>query len=331
MWFRINAAQVAVALAFSCSAASAEPFTDPRANQSEAFAASSFTAQPRDPACFTDRLTATGGPAPQNPHTLAVRWTGFSNFELTYKGKIILLDAYFDRGREYPPLGFAAADVKKADAIIIGHGHYDHMSDAASVGIRTGVPLVGAALTTDVLKSEQVPESQIKTVTGKGGELLKFDGFTVQPILALHGQPDKHVVQTLEGAYNSLLPKPDAVAESEEKAIAARGTFDPRVVTEGTIAYLITLDDRIPDHVPRQRRPRHRLRKGRDRQDRQRRSRAGRFVGRYPERPDRAAGTGACPALQARRLHARPSRWRAAGPHAALARDRTGVPGAEGC
>jgi L-ascorbate metabolism protein UlaG (beta-lactamase superfamily) len=30
---------------------------------------------------------------------------------------------------------------------------------------------------------------------------------------------------------------------AEEKAIAARGTFDPSVVTEGTIAYLITLDD----------------------------------------------------------------------------------------
>jgi L-ascorbate metabolism protein UlaG (beta-lactamase superfamily) len=65
----------------------------------------------------------------------------------------------------------------------------------------------------------------------------------VQPILARHGQPDKHVVQVMEGAYNSLLPKPDPEAEAEEKAIAARGTFDPRVVTEGTIAYLITLDD----------------------------------------------------------------------------------------
>jgi L-ascorbate metabolism protein UlaG (beta-lactamase superfamily) len=241
MWFRINAAHVGAALAFSCSAVCAQPFTDPRTGQSDAFAAVSFTAQPRDPACFTDRLTSTGGPAPQNPHTLAVRWTGFSNFELTYKGKIILLDAYFDRGRDYPPLGFAATDVKKADAIIIGHGHYDHMSDAASVGIRTGASLVGAALTTDVLKSEQVPASQIRTVTGRGGELLKFDGFTVQPILALHGQPDKHVVQVMEAAYNSLLPKPSP--DDEANSIASRGTSDPRVVTEGTIAYLITLDD----------------------------------------------------------------------------------------
>src|ERR1700755_439363 len=136
MWFRISAAHVAAALMFSCGAACAQPFTDPRANQSDASATSAFPSLPRDPACFADQLTATGGPAPQNPHTLAVRWTGFSNFELAYQGKIILLDAYFDRGRDYPPLGFAAADVKKADAIIIGHGHYDHMSDGGSVGIR---------------------------------------------------------------------------------------------------------------------------------------------------------------------------------------------------
>jgi len=236
-------AVLAALASFSIGATCAQPFSDPRSEQSDAFASTAFTAQPRDPACFSDKLTSTGGPAPQNPHTLAVRWTGFSNFELAYKGKIILLDAYFDRGRYYPPLGFRAKDVEKADAIIIGHGHYDHMSDAALVGINTRAPLVGAALTTDVLKSQLVPESQIRTVTGKGGELLQFDGFTVQPILARHGQPDKHVVQVMDAAYNSLLPKPSLDGEAEENAIASRGTSDPRVVTEGTIAYLITLDD----------------------------------------------------------------------------------------
>jgi L-ascorbate metabolism protein UlaG (beta-lactamase superfamily) len=236
-------ASCSIGAALSIGAACAQPFSDPRSERSDAFAADTFTSLPRDPACYEDRLRSTGGPGPQNPHTLVVRWTGFSNFELAYKGKILLLDAYFDRGKDYPPLGFAAADVKKADVILLGHGHYDHMSDAASVGIRTGATLVGAALTTDVLKSEQVPPSQIRTVSGKGDDVLSFDGFKVQPILARHGQPDKHVTQVMEDAYNSLLEKPTADEQAEERAIAARGTFDPRVVTEGTIAYLITLDD----------------------------------------------------------------------------------------
>ena len=93
-------------------------------------------------------LASTGGALPASPSTLAIRWTGFANFELSYKGQIVLLDAYFDRGSNFPPLGFKAADIKRADVILIGHGHHDHMSDAASVGIRTGATIVGAPLTT---------------------------------------------------------------------------------------------------------------------------------------------------------------------------------------
>ena len=53
----------------------------------------------------------------------------------------------------------------------MGHGHFDHMSDAASIGARTKALLVGAAVTTDKLKTQPVPVQQIKTVTGRGGEV----------------------------------------------------------------------------------------------------------------------------------------------------------------
>jgi L-ascorbate metabolism protein UlaG (beta-lactamase superfamily) len=226
------------------TAAWSRPFFDPRAEKLDAInAAAGFAATPRDPACFSDKLVSTGGPGPRDPHTLAVRWAGYSNFELAYDGEVILLDAYFDRGSDYPPLGFAAADVKKADAILVGHGHYDHMSDAASVGIRTGAPVVGAQLTTEKLASQDLPAAQIRTVTGKGGELLKFDGFTVEPILARHSEPDLRVIAVMVDALNALVPKRSAAQEAEERVIQARGVSNPRVVGEGTIAYLITLDD----------------------------------------------------------------------------------------
>src|SRR5882724_11190388 len=70
--------------------------------------------------CEAPILVSTGGPPPRNPLALAIRWTGYSNFELVYKGQVILLDAYFDRGNTYPALGFKAADIKKADVILIG-------------------------------------------------------------------------------------------------------------------------------------------------------------------------------------------------------------------
>ena len=130
---RVSSAAVAALIFFAFNAADgAQPFNDPRSDKIDAFDVAAFASEKRDPACQAI-AAATGGAAPRDPQTLAVRWTGFSNFELAYKGKVVLLDAYFDRGSNYPPLGFAAADVKKADVILIGHAHFDHMADAASI------------------------------------------------------------------------------------------------------------------------------------------------------------------------------------------------------
>jgi hypothetical protein len=65
----------------------------------------------------------------------------------------------------------------------------------------------------------------------------------VQPILARHGQPDKHITEVMEGALNSVAPKETPEQVAEEKEIMARGTFDPRIINEGMIAYLIRFDD----------------------------------------------------------------------------------------
>jgi L-ascorbate metabolism protein UlaG (beta-lactamase superfamily) len=180
---------------------------------------------------------------PRNPHTLAVRWIGYSNFELVYDGHILLLDAYYDRGTVYPPLGFKAADIKRADAILIGHGHFDHMADAASVGARTGATVVGAPVTTDKLATQPIDPNQVKTVTGRGGEVLKFAGFTVEPILGRHGEPPGNIVGPIDAALKQVTKPLTEVETAEQNAIRQRGTSDRRVIGEGTIAYLITLDD----------------------------------------------------------------------------------------
>jgi glyoxylase-like metal-dependent hydrolase (beta-lactamase superfamily II) len=126
----------------------ARPFADPRGVDEGDM---KLATEPVDAACQAPVLVSTGGAFPRNPQTLAVRWTGYANFELVYNGQILLLDTYFDRGSMYPPLGFKAADVKRADVILLGHGHVDHMSDAASVGSRTHAVVVGAPVTTEKL------------------------------------------------------------------------------------------------------------------------------------------------------------------------------------
>jgi L-ascorbate metabolism protein UlaG (beta-lactamase superfamily) len=205
--------------------------------------AAPLRAQSGDPGCENSTMVSTGGPFPRNPQTLAIRWTGFSNFELVYKGQIILLDAYFDRGAIFPPLGFKAADVTRASVILIGHGHSDHMSDAASVGARTGAPVVGAPVTTEKLLTQSIDPKQVRTVTGKGGELLTFQNFTVEPILGRHGEPSPDVTVPFNLALRQTTPQPTPAQAAEQEPIRARGTNDRRVIAEGTIAYLITLDN----------------------------------------------------------------------------------------
>lgn len=221
--------------------AQARPFNDPRSERSERLDAANAN-DPRDPACYDSRLVSAGGAAPKNPHTLAVRWGGFSNYELVYNGHIILLDAYYDRGSFFPPLGVKAAEIKKADVVLIGHGHVDHMSDAAQLGAQTGAPVVGGPPTAEKLRTQPISASQIKEVTGKGGEILKFGGFTVEPVLGRHGEPNPAVGRTLGAALDSLLPPLSDAQKAEDAAIRAKGTGGPRVITEGTIAYLITFD-----------------------------------------------------------------------------------------
>lgn len=219
----------------------AHPFTDPRSEHSEAIDQANAN-DPRDSACYEPRFVSSGAPAPKNPHTLAVRWGGFSNYELVYNGHILLLDAYYDRGSFYPPLGVKAVDFKRADVILIGHGHLDHMSDAAQLGAQTGAPVVGGPPTAEKLRTQSISLAQIKEVTGKGGELLKFDGFTVEPILGRHGEPSPRIGRTLGDALSSLVPAMTDAQKVEAAAIRAKGTGGPRVITEGTIAYLITFD-----------------------------------------------------------------------------------------
>jgi L-ascorbate metabolism protein UlaG (beta-lactamase superfamily) len=226
------------------TAAQARPFNDPRSERMPAIETdAAFASQPRDPACHTSILASTGGALPISPGTLAVRWTGFANFELSYKGLIMLLDAYFDRGSNFPPLGFKAADVTRANVILIGHGHHDHMSDAASVGIRTGATIVGAPLTTAKLLTQSVDPQNIRTVTGREREILDFGVFKVEPILGQHGDPPKQLVDAFAGALRATTPKLTDEQLAELATIRSRGVQDPRVRTEGTIAYLITLDN----------------------------------------------------------------------------------------
>src|SRR5262249_20820275 len=78
---------------------------------------------------------------------------------------------------------------------------------------------------------------------GKGGETLQFGAFKVEPILGLHGDPPAALVDAFDKALKATTTPPTQEQLAEQTMIRQRGTQDRRVRTEGTIAYLITLDN----------------------------------------------------------------------------------------
>ena|SRR5215207_3587618 len=89
----------------------------------------------------------------------------------------------------------------------------------------------------------------MRRVTGLGDEMLEFDGFTVEPILAHHAvgptrknRKDQTVGQAIVDVYDAALEPFTADETARLAAMLSRGSFDPRIITEGTIAYLFTFD-----------------------------------------------------------------------------------------
>jgi L-ascorbate metabolism protein UlaG (beta-lactamase superfamily) len=204
--------------------------------------APAYTFETADPACQVARFVSTGAPMPTNARTLALRWAGYANYELVYNGRVVLLDAAYDRGSLFPPLGFSVSDVARADAILIGHGHADHMSDAAAVAIRTRALVVGAPVTTAKLAAQAVPAAQIRTVTGRGGEVVELPGLRIEAILGRHSVRDTSVTGPFEKVLQGVTPPLTPAQREEQRTIGQRGVSDPRLATEGSLTYLITLD-----------------------------------------------------------------------------------------
>ena len=98
---------------------------------------------------------------------------------------------------------------------------------------------MGAPITIDTARKLGAPEQQL--VVARGGESLKFGDATIEVALAQHST----IQAGLVGIYNSLY-KNDSPAFTEEETkelarVQALGTFDPKVITEGTLAFAFVL------------------------------------------------------------------------------------------
>ncbi len=102
----------------------------------------------------SDLLTARQLAAPLAlPAGLELMWLGTAGFKLSYQGTTLWIDPYVTRlpmshlalRRVVPPSSEAVMRwIDKADAVLVGHTHFDHALDVPAIAQRTGCKVYGS-------------------------------------------------------------------------------------------------------------------------------------------------------------------------------------------
>jgi L-ascorbate metabolism protein UlaG (beta-lactamase superfamily) len=143
-------------------------------------------------------------------------WYGCATFRLTVGSLVIFLDAYIDRVPGAPGPGLRADDIERADWIVVGHSHFDHLWGAERIARRTGATIIGSHETVRIMEQQGVPLAQLLAVGG--GERIRLsEDLTVAVYPSLHScvwtakggmyQPDEVYLGDLGVSYQERMAR----------------------------------------------------------------------------------------------------------------------------
>lgn len=141
-------------------------------------------------------------PAAGQDAALTVTWAGVSTLLIDDGDSAIMTDGFFSRpalprvglGRIAPSAPriegcLTRLGVRRLDAVLPVHSHYDHVLDSAVVADRTGARLVGGESTANVGRGFPLPEARI--VVAVPGEPLTAGAYDITLIESHHCPPDR--------------------------------------------------------------------------------------------------------------------------------------------
>ena len=184
---------------------------------------------------------------PPGSSGVRLRWLGNNGWEIRFtsadKPVSILIDPWvtrFHTGTYTPkgadpatPISVDAGVIDslqlRADQILVTHGHYDHLPDIPYIAARTGATVLGTETHANLLTALGAPKEQLSVV--RGGEFLQFDGYTIQVINSVHSMTGPRSRVPFPGTRPGYPPpRPRVISD---------------LVEGGTLAYLITIGDRL--------------------------------------------------------------------------------------
>ncbi|WP_417380319.1 metal-dependent hydrolase [Gimesia sp.] len=108
-----------------------------------------------------------------------ITWLGHSSFQIVTAGKTILLDPFFTGN----PSGTLEAATAEADAIIVSHGHGDHVGDTVEIAKRTGALVIANYEIIEWMGKQGVENVHPQHIGGAH----QYDFGTVKLTIAHHG------------------------------------------------------------------------------------------------------------------------------------------------
>jgi hypothetical protein len=104
---------------------------------------------------------------------ISLDWLGCATFRLSRGDDLVIfLDSYIDRVPSASPTGVQTSSIERADWILVGHSHFDHLWGAERVALRTGATIIGSYESIRIMAEQGVPDGQLMPVSG--GERVRL-------------------------------------------------------------------------------------------------------------------------------------------------------------
>ncbi|MBI3973148.1 MAG: metal-dependent hydrolase [Chloroflexi bacterium] len=111
-----------------------------------------------------------------------IRFFGAAAFEIvTPQGMRILIDPFLD---ENPASPVKVRDLERVDLVLVTHGAWDHLGDAAQIAARDGAPIICGPEVKEALTLGGLPPEQVLQLAW--GMAVDFRGLRVRPIETRH-------------------------------------------------------------------------------------------------------------------------------------------------